>query len=114
MARVKFDKPPSLYWSEKTKIEHLERRIILYSILYYNHDVSIVSDFDYDDIQKQLYEMIKQFPDEFEKSRYYYCFYDFTGSTGYDIPYRLYPEDRKHLNLIAVMIKDAKENKRKK
>lgn len=97
-----FSKMPCVYWSESTKISYLQRRIIVYSIMYYENNESCVSDAYYDELSKQLVEMQKSCSkEEFEKSTYYYAMYDFDGSTGFDIPSRLTDYDRKYLTNIA-------------
>lgn len=39
-------------WSNTSKISHLQRRILIYSIAYYEYSESIVSDVIYDVISK--------------------------------------------------------------
>lgn len=102
---VDFSKCPCIYWSDSTKISYLQRRIIIYSIMYYEHNESCASDKEYDSISYQLVELQKRAnKDEFEKSTYYYAMYDFDGSTGFDIPSRLTEKDREYLTHIAHII----------
>ncbi len=102
---IDFNKCPCLYWSDTTKISHLQRRIIVYSIMYYEHNESCISDREYDLISKQLVELQKSASKEdFKKSTYYYAMYDFDGSTGFDIPSRLTKKDRNYLTNIALAI----------
>lgn len=102
---IDFSKMPCIYWSDTAKISYLQRRIIVYSIMYYEHDESCVSDKEYDSISYQLVELQKKVSKEaFEKSTYYYAMYDFDGSTGFDIPSRLTKNDRKYLTNIANVI----------
>ena len=89
MFKIKFDSIPSKYWSTKTKIEFLERRIIVSSIQYYELNQTVIEDYMYDGISQQLVELINESPKEFEKTRYYYCFKEFDGSTGFDLPRKL-------------------------
>ena len=98
---LKFDTVPSKYWSMKTKIEYLQRRIIVWSILYYDFDFSAISDYDYTCIAFQLAEMQNKNKTDAEKTKYWYAFYDFDGSTGYHLYGRLSEEDKKHLSRIA-------------
>ena len=99
---VDFSKPPSLYWSDSTKISSLQRRIIVWSIVYYQYDENCVPDYEYDSVSRQLVELQKQASKEdFEKSRYYYAMHDFDGSTGFDIPSKLTRDDRLYLESIA-------------
>ena len=99
---IDFNKMPCIYWSKTTKISYLQRRIIIYSIMYYEQSESCVSDTYYDSISHQLVELQKSCTeDEFKKSEYYYAMYDFDGSTGFDIPSRLTKHDREYLTNIA-------------
>lgn len=103
---IDFSKCPCIYWSDTTKISYLQRRIIVYSIMYYELNESCVSDREYDSISKQLVELQKQASEkDFEKSQYYYAMHDFDGSTGFDIPSRLTKKDREYLTHIAYTIK---------
>jgi hypothetical protein len=108
MAQVKginFDSMPAVYWDDYVKIGYLQRRIIVYSIVYYELGGSVVTDQQYDAISRQLVQMQKDVPEsEFKKSMYYYAMYDFDGSTGFDIPSRLTPHDRDYLTKIARMV----------
>lgn len=102
---VNFNTCPSLYWSNTTKISYLQRRIIVYSIMYYEHDESCVTDAYYDSISHQLVALQKQATqEEWERSTYYYAMYDFDGSTGFDIPSRLTKKDREYLTHIANIV----------
>lgn len=101
-AAIDFSKMPCIYWSDATKISYLQRRIIVYSIMYYEQDESCVSDHYYDSISHQLVQLQSSVPqEEWEKSTYYYAMYDFDGSTGFDIPGRLTKKDREYLGNIA-------------
>lgn len=114
--RIDFSKMPCIYWSDVTKISYLQRRIIVWSIMYYEHNESCVSDLVYDTASYQLVELQKKVSKmDFEKSTYYYAMYDFDGSTGFDIPSRLTEYDKEHLTHIADMVYDMwTKNTRKK
>lgn len=87
------------------KISYLQRRIIVYSIMYYEMDESCISDKQYDAISQQLVHLQQSVDLEvFKKSTYYYAMYDFDGSTGFDIPSRLTKKDRNYLTEIAGMV----------
>lgn len=102
---IDFSKAPCIYWSNSTKISYLQRRIIVWSIMYYEHDESCVPDNVYDSVSHQLVDLQKKASkEEFEKSTYYYAMHDFDGSTGFDIPSRLTKEDREHLTHIANVV----------
>ena len=89
------------YWSNKLKMSALQRWVIVHSILYYEMDSSIVSDKMFDDNAKQLVKMQKQYSDEATQTDYWYLFYDFDGSTGFDLFGRLKKKDRRYLTQIA-------------
>ena len=102
---IDFSKMPCVYWSNTTKISYLQRRIIIYSIMYYEYDESCVPDSEYDSISHQLVALQEEATqEEFEKSTYYYAMHDFDGSTGFDIPSRLTTKDRNYLTKLASMI----------
>lgn len=87
-------------WSEVDCISHLQRKIILCSIAYYEFDFSPVSDYVYDRWAHDLAKRMRECSDVHE-SRYYYAFYDFDGSTGYYLYSRLHDEDKNHLTRLA-------------
>lgn len=95
---MKFSNP---YWSNKLKISTLQRWLIVHSILYYELDNAIVSDKMFDANAYQLVQLQADFPKEAKKSQYWYVFYDFDGTTGFDIYDRLTKADKKYLVQIA-------------
>lgn len=102
---IDFSKAPCIYWSNTTKISYLQRRIIVWSIMYYEHDESCVPDRVYDSVSHQLVALQKEATqEEWEKSTYYYAMFDFDGSTGFDIPSRLTKKDREYLTHLASII----------
>lgn len=99
---IGFSKCPCIYWSDATKISYLQRRIIVYSIMYYEFNESCISDAEYDSISRQLFELQSSCdPEEFRKSTYYYAMHDFDGNTGFDVPSRLTKYDKEYLRMIA-------------
>lgn len=102
---IDFNRMPCLYWDNTTKISYLQRRIIVYSIMYYELSESCITDMEYDAISKQLVHLQSSVDiAEFKQSQYYYAMYDFDGSTGFDIPGRLTEQDRKYLTVLANMV----------
>ena len=100
---IDFNKMPCLYWSDATKINYLQRRIIVYSIMYYEQNESCVSDQYYDSISHQLVELQRTCdPAEFRRSTYYYAMYDFDGSTGFDLPLRNPEISKKALAILEI------------
>lgn len=99
---IKFNTMPSIYWDMATKISYLQRRVIVHSIIYYEMDDSCITDRKYDMLSQQLVRMQNEASaEEWQRSRYYYAMHDFDGSTGFDIPHRLTPEDKLALTHIA-------------
>ena len=95
---IKFDSCPSIYWSDITKVNYLQRKILICSITYYRLNSSCLPDFEYDSISKQLVEMQKALEEkDLKKTRYYYVFKDFEGSTGFDLISKLNKKDFNYL-----------------
>ena len=78
----------------------LQRKIILHSILYYELNVNILSDQQFDKMCKKLLTGIKHTKD-YKKSDYFYVFYDFDGSTGFHLYHRLDEDDKEYLMGLA-------------
>lgn len=98
------------HWTLLDRINFVQRKILLNSIMYYQYDMTFISDFHYDDCCKKLVIMHKSYgPDFIEDSMYGYAFYDFDGSTGYHLYSRLTIEDRNWLGLIVSQKLDRKE-----
>lgn len=92
------------YWTNVTKIQLLQDWIIVHSILYYEHDTSIVDDRVYDMNEVQLAKMMKKYPMAAKQSRYAYAFKGFDGSTGFDIPSKLNKAHKKRFETIVNFI----------
>lgn len=96
---------PIKYWSTKTIMSYIQRRIIVYSIMYYELSESCISDKDFDELSHQLVELMKSTPKKIcKETDYWYCMYDFDGSTGFDLPDRLTDSDKEYLTKIARMV----------
>ena len=95
---MKFNNP---YWGSRVQIEMLQRWIIIHSIIYYELDENVVSDKMFDNNAKQLVDMQAKFPEVAEKSRYWYAFEDFDGSTGFNLFDALTGQDQEWLMPIA-------------
>lgn len=103
--QVDFSKPPMCYWSNITKMDYLQRRIIVYSIMYYEHSESCVSDKYFDGISYQLVDMIKQYGlEQYRQTTYYYAMHNFDATTGFDVPSKLTKYDRAYLSHIAAIV----------
>lgn len=102
---IRFDTMPSVYWDVSAKIGYLQRRIIVYSIMYYECNESCITDAQYDGISRQLADMMRSASTaDLQRTRYYYAMHDFDGSTGFDIPHRLTPEDYEYCRNIAMHV----------
>lgn len=93
---------PTVYWNNKTRIEFLQRRIIVFSIMYYELNENVISDKQFDDISHQLVEYMNTTEKEIlEQTQYWYVLKDFDGSTGFYIPDSLNEKDKEYLTNIA-------------
>lgn len=109
---VNFDRMPCIYWSDATKIGYLQRYIIVHSIIYYHLNSSVISDAEFDSVAQQLIKMQKQLGrQKLKDTMYYYCMYDFDGSTGFYLLDRLIPFDREYLTGIASRVLESQRNR---
>lgn len=90
----------NLYLTVIEKINLLARWLIVHSIIYYEFDKNVVSDYVFDNNAQQFYNLIKQYPNEFKKSKYYKTMKDFNGNTGFDLYPRLKRFDKKEAELL--------------
>lgn len=101
---INFDRMPCVYWSDAMKMSLLQRRIIVHSILYYDCNESVISDKQFDALSRQLVDLMKQSPEEIERTQYCYCMCDFDGSTGFDLRDRLTQDDNEYLTALALRV----------
>lgn len=92
-------------WTIIDKVEFLQRKVLINSIIYYNRDTSLMPDYKFDELCKQLVELQKQV--DVEDTMYGYVFYDFVGNTGFDLYYGLTEYDQKYLDNIVTHILTA-------
>jgi len=85
------------YWTPKTKIQLLQRWVLIHSIIYYRLNTSVISDAMYDNNCKQLVRAIEKQPEAFKQTKYYYVFKGFTGETGFDLYSKLKQPDKSKL-----------------
>lgn len=78
---MKFNNP---YWTLSDKISLLQRWILVTSYLYYELDVSIVSDDVYDNNAKQLASLL-EVRSALDNGAYDNAFKDYDPSTGFDL-----------------------------
>ena len=71
-------------WSQEMFVSFLQRVIIVNSKLYYDTETVKLTDKQYDNLCKQL--LTEQSKINIENTDYYNAFYDFDGSTGFNLP----------------------------
>ena len=99
---IDFSHVPAKYWSDVTKMNYVQRRVIVASIQYYVIGEGIIPDAVYDGISHQLVQMMEEYSEETcKRSQYWYCMHDFDGSTGFDLYSRLNKRDKDYLMKIA-------------
>lgn len=86
------------------KIDFLQRVILIHSYIYYQMDTTRWTDQKYDKVSRQLVNLQKQHDEAWvkEQTQYGYVFYDFDGSTGFDMWDRLNGEDKVKISTMAV------------
>lgn len=93
------------WFNTLSKIDFLQRKIILNSVAYYKYDQSPLTDSFYDGICRQLVllheEYNKEGNDFVKDSRFGYIFYDFDGSTGFHLYERLKPQDKYYIDVMG-------------
>lgn len=93
-------------WNKYERISFLQRVILIHSYLYYMLDETLWSDKKYDEIAKQLAEMQENVTqvELVYNTDYGYVFFDYDGTTGFDLYYRLNKKDKKRIEQIARII----------
>lgn len=82
---MNFSKP----FTDKEKIQLLQRSIMVASYVYYELNDNFQSDRTYEMNTRQLLELKKSNPEAWRKSRYYKYFENFESGTGFDLMYRV-------------------------
>lgn len=92
-----------LYWTDALFLNFLQRVILIHSYLYYEKDHSIWTDRKYDEVAKQLTNIQNKHTTKWikNKTQYGYCFYDFDGTTGFDLWGRMKEKDKQYISNIA-------------
>ena len=90
-------------FTDKEKIQLLQRSILVNSYAYYELNENILSDFQYDVNTRQLLELKESAPEAYQKSRYYRYFDNFESGTGFDLTGRI----RKNKKLYDKVARDA-------
>ena len=81
------------------KINYLQRFILVNSYLYYMLDDSTITDKQFDEAAKQLVKLQSGY--DISKTQYGYVFYDFDGTTGFDLWERLTAVDQTVIKTIV-------------
>lgn len=90
-------------FTDKQKIQLLQRSILVNSYAYYELNENILADYQYDANTRQLLELKKSAPEAYQKSRYRKYFDNFESGTGFDLTSRI----RKNKKLYAIVAHDA-------
>ena len=93
---MKFSKP----FTDLEKIQLLQRSILVNSYAYYELNENLLSDYQYDMNTRQLLDLKKSAPGDFQKSKYYKYFDNFESGTGFDLAGRL-KKDKKLYKIIS-------------
>lgn len=90
-------------FTDKEKIQLLQRSILVASYVYYELNDNFQSDRTYEMNTRQLLELKKSNPEAWERSRYRRYFDNFESGTGFDLMYRV----RKNKNLFQKIVRDG-------
>ena len=90
-------------FTDREKIQLLQRSILVNSYAYYELNENILSDFQYDANTRQLLELKESAPEAYRKSQYYRYFDNFESGTGFDLTGRI----RKNKKLYNKVARDA-------
>lgn len=94
---MNFSKP----FTDKEKIQLLQRSILVTSYVYYELNDNIQADRTYEMNTRQLLELKRANPEAWQKSRYYRYFDNFESGTGFDLMYRVRESNKKLFQNIA-------------
>ena len=91
-----------VYFTDKEKIDFLQRVILIHSYLYYEKDSALWTDKQYDEISNQLYKLQKRHKVDWikKKTQYGYVFFDYDGNTGFDLLSKLTQDDLYYIQCI--------------
>lgn len=95
-----------VYWTDKLKIDFLQRVVLIHSYLYYEEDSPKWSDKKFDEIAQQLVREQQPYAKTTIRiyTQYGYVFYDFDGTTGFDLFSRLNGMDKQFIGKLAKQI----------
>jgi hypothetical protein len=93
----------SQQFTDKEKIQLLQRSILVNSYAYYELNENILSDFQYDKNTRELLILKESNPEAYRKSRYRNYFDNFESGTGFDLTSRI----QKNRKLYRQIARDA-------
>ena len=98
------------YWTDRMRISFLQRVVLIHSYLYYIKDSPVWSDKKFDEIAKQLVQEQSKHSKAWikQETQYGEAFYDFDGTTGFDLWDRLEEHDKVRIQQIAGSNKEWK------
>ena len=91
------------HFTDKEKIQLLQRSILVNSYAYYELNENILADYQYDRNTRQLLELKESNPEAYRKSRYARYFDNFESGTGFDLTSRI----RSNRKLFQKVARDA-------
>ena len=98
-----------------TNIDTLQRWVLVASWIYYEANDSIVEDSFYDRTARRLVELQKNYKGDIKDTQYGYVFYDFDGTTGFDLYHRLKDSDKIRITDIgALVVKNMRADRARK
>lgn len=100
-------------FTDKEKIQLLQRSILVSSYCYYEMNENLLSDNAYDMNTRQLLELKKTAPEAYQKSRYSRYFDNFESGTGFDLTSRI-RKNKKLYNSVARDAEHALKHKKEK
>ena len=77
------------HFTDKEKIQLLQRSILVNSYAYYELNENILADYQYDKNTRQLLALKENNPEAYRKSRYSKYFDNFESGTGFDLTDRI-------------------------
>lgn len=89
--------------SDQEMINWLQRFLLVHSILYYDMNANVIDDNYWDKKAKELCKMMDKNIDLAKKSEYWKYYYDFDGSTGFDLVERLKEDNKEHFDYLRTI-----------
>ena len=106
----------SKQFTDKQKIQLLQRSILVNSYAYYELNENILSDYKYDMNTRELLDLKESAPEAYQKSRYHRYFDNFESGTGFDLVGRLRADRKLYRQVardaeLAIRLKKERETK---